>query len=95
MGLPVTKVHNYSPEEYFAISEEAESRYEYEHGKILDMGTTSEPHNDLVFNLTRLLKDATAGKGCKVQFETIRLEVEEAGKYYLPDVMLTCDAKDH
>ena len=95
MGLPATKVHGYTSEEYFEISEEAENRYEYEHGRIIAMGTTSEPHNDLVFNLTRLLKDATVGKGCKVHFETIRLEVEEAGKYYLPDVMLSCDEKDH
>lgn len=95
MGLPVTKTQYYTPEEYFEISETAEFRYEFELGKIVAMGTTSEPHNDLVFNLTRLLKDASKGKGCKVHFETISLEVEKAGKYYLPDVMLTCDEKDH
>lgn len=95
MGLAIEKNQYYSPKEYFDISETAEGLYEYEHGKILAMGTTSEPHNDLVFNLTNLFRQKTRGKGCKAHFETIRLEVEPNGLYYLPDVMLCCDERDH
>ena len=94
MGLTITDQSWYSPEEYFKICETTEMAYEYEQGRILAMGTTTEPHNDLIFNITSLLKQATKERKCKVHFESIQLEVVKGEKYYLPDVMLSCDETD-
>ncbi len=95
MGLPITKEKRYTVEEYFALSEAAEERYEFEYGELVAMGRTTDTHEDLAFNAKTILKRATRKKGCKVHQESVALEVEEKGKYYLPDVMLTCDERDH
>ena len=38
MALPAIKTTHISHEEYFALAEASETRFEYEHGQILDMG---------------------------------------------------------
>ena len=95
MALPISSVKLYTPDEYFDLSESAEERYEYEHGKLVAMGITTDSHEDLAFNTKLALKRATRQRGCKVHKESVALEVEAEGKYYLPDVMLTCDERDH
>ncbi|MEL6624685.1 MAG: Uma2 family endonuclease, partial [Bacteroidota bacterium] len=95
MGQAVTKEKRYSPAEYFKISREAEHRMEYEGGKILNMGTSSDTHSELMLNLAACIKSEVKGKGCKVYAETVKLSLENDDKYYLPDVMLTCDERDH
>lgn len=94
MGLPITKEKRYTVEEYFALSEAAEERYEFEHGELVAMGTTSDLHSELMINMASVLKTAIRGKGCKVYAETVSLEVEPSGRYFLPDVMLSCDERD-
>ena len=95
MGQAVTKEKRYSPSEYFKISREAEHRMEYEDGKILNMGTSSDTHSELMLNLATSIKSKVKGKGCKVYAETVKLSLADEDKYYLPDVMLTCDERDH
>ncbi|MEL6135584.1 MAG: Uma2 family endonuclease [Bacteroidota bacterium] len=95
MGEAAIKQKRYTPTEYFEISSGAEYRLEYEEGQILNMGNTSDAHSELMINTASSLKQAVRGKGCKVYAETVSLEVAEGKKYYLPDVMLTCDARDH
>ena len=91
MGQAVKKEKRYSPFEYFKISREAEYRMEYEDGILMDMGQTTDTHEELAFNLKSSIKKEVKGKACKVYMETVSLEVVEYSKYYLPDVMLTCD----
>ncbi|MEO1417774.1 MAG: Uma2 family endonuclease [Bacteroidota bacterium] len=95
MGQAITKEKRYSPFEYFKISREAEHRMEYEDGILMDMGQTTDTHEELAFNLKSSIKKEVKGKACKVHMETVSLEVAESSKYYLPDVMLTCDERDH
>lgn len=84
-----------TPEQYFALAEASETRLEYVHGEVWDMGQTTDVHADLAFNMTTALKLATKGHGGRVHMATVSLEVEAGGRYYLPDVMLTCDERDH
>ena len=94
MALPITSEKRYTPEAYFDLSESAEERYEYEHGKLVAMGSSTGLHSELMLNAAMALKQAVRGRGCKAYAETVKLEVEADGKYYLPDVMLTCDERD-
>ena len=95
MALPAqTTEKRLSPEAYFAFAARQEGRYEYEHGELVDMGLTESPHSELMINLSSALKQAVKGRPCKVFAETVGLEVEANGRYYLPDVMLSCDERD-
>lgn len=95
MGLPIPQKAYYSPEEYFQFCSTTEEAYEYEHGTLLAMGQTTDTHEDIAFNLKLHLKQATKGQGCRVHKESVSLEVDAANRYFLPDVMLTCDQRDH
>ncbi len=95
MGQPVSTSQFYTLEEYFEISAKSEIRYEYEHGELVGIGRTSDTHSELMINISSMIKSKIKGKGCKVYAETVSLEAEEANSYYLPDVMLTCDPRDH
>ncbi|MEM7660332.1 MAG: Uma2 family endonuclease [Bacteroidota bacterium] len=95
MGLPATKlIQPFTAKDYFTFAEQQEERYEYANGQFVAMGTTSGPHNEIVLNFATTLKAQTRKKGCKVYAESVALEVAQNGKYYLPDVMLTCDERD-
>ena len=95
MGLPAVKQKLATPEEYFALRETSEERYEYQNGEILMMGRTLDAHNELTNNAFAAIKSSVKGRGCKVYTESIAVEVEDGAKYYLPDVFLTCDKRDH
>ena len=96
MGLPAIKLTPpFTAVDFLRFAEKQVERVEYENGRFVAMGTTSGPHNEIVLNLAGILKSLSRKKGCKVYVESVSLEVEKDGKYYLPDVMLTCDARDH
>jgi len=94
MAHPLPDQRHYSPEAYLSLDPEWEHRYEYEHGQLIDRGQTFDTHSELMINIAALLKSQTRGRGCKVYAETVSLEIEPDGVYYLPDVMLTCDPRD-
>lgn len=95
MGLPAMKQTLLTSQEYLKISASAEERYEFESGELVAMGRTSDVHEDLAFNAKLALRSAVKGRNCKVHKESIALEIASENTYYLPDVMLTCDERDH
>ncbi len=95
MGQPISHDHTYTPQQYLELALDSEERLEYVDGAIVAMGKTTDTHGDLAFNMAAELKAAVKGRNCRVHMESISLEVEENGRYYLPDVMLTCDERDH
>lgn len=94
MGLPAMKPTLVTSQEYLKISASAEERYEFESGELVAMGRTSDVHSELVINSASEVKRVVKGRGCKVYAESVGLTVAE-NTYYLPDVMLTCDERDH
>ena len=94
MAYPALENEYFTIEDYLALSESAEISYEYEHGKIVAMGSSSKVHNRLIRNTSNILFQATDKKNCEVFSESIKLEVEKDGVYYLPDVVLSCDHRD-
>lgn len=94
MGLPAMKQTLLTSEEYLKISASAEERYEFESGELVAMWRSSGVHSELVINAASEVKRTVKGRGCKVYAESVSLSVSE-NTYYLPDVMLTCDERDH
>lgn len=81
-------------QEYLKISASAEERYEFESGELVAMGRTSDIHGELAFNAASEVKRLVKGRDCKVYTVSVGLSISE-NTYYLPDVMLTCDERDH
>ena len=79
---------------YFELSAQSEERHEFEAGEMVAMGRTSLRHSALMLNAATALRQATQGRSCLVLAETVSVEVQADTHYFLPDVLLTCDAED-
>lgn len=88
--------HTHTAEEYFAIDESSEFRYEYINGDIYAMAGSSTNHNVIGGNIFASLREAIkkAGKGCRTYMSDVRLYISNRNRYYYPDVMLTCHEDD-
>jgi Uma2 family endonuclease len=82
-----------SPEEYLAWESQQDIKHEYENGKIIAMTGGTIPHSQISANLAALLIPHLRGKGCKVAISDAKV-VTKSGKYYYPDLVVTCDERD-
>lgn len=82
-----------SPEEYLAWESQQDIKHEYENGKIIAMTGGTIPHSQISANLAALLIPHLRGKGCKVAISDAKV-VAKSGKYYYPDLVVTCDERD-
>lgn len=94
MAYPALENEYYTVEDYLTISDSAEIGYEYEHGKIVAMGSSSKIHNRLIRNASNILFQAIDKEKCDVFSESVKVEAEKDGVFYLPDVVLSCDKRD-
>ncbi|WP_013322152.1 Uma2 family endonuclease [Gloeothece verrucosa] len=83
-----------TPEEYLQWEEQQEIKYEYLDGEVYAMTGGTLPHNDLALNLASILKNHVRGRGCKVQISDGKVKVSEAGPFFYPDVVVSCDERD-
>ncbi len=83
-----------SVEEYFEMEKHSEVRHEYYDGEVFAMAGTSLNHNEIIQNIAGILSPIFRPKGCKVLFESVKLEAIKHFYYPYPDLMLTCDAED-
>lgn len=82
-----------SPQEYLAWESEQDTKHEYENGKIIAMTGGTIPHSQISANLAALLIPHLRGKGCKVAISDAKVTTP-SGKYYYPDLVVTCDDRD-
>lgn len=88
------KIQLMTPQEYLEWEEKQLIKYEYINGQVFAMTGGTIPHNEIAVNLTTTLKNHLRGKGCKVLMADAKVGVSEAGPFYYPDVMVTCNEKD-
>jgi Uma2 family endonuclease len=82
-----------SPEAYLDWESQQDGKYEYENGKIIAMTGGTIPHSQIPLNLGALLLAHFRGKGCKVSVSDAKVSIKN-GKYYYPDVVVSCDERD-
>jgi Uma2 family endonuclease len=82
-----------SPEEYLAWEAKQDLKHEYENGKIIAMTGGTIPHSQITANFSALLIPHLRGKGCKVAVSDAKVTTK-SGKYYYPDLVVTCDRRD-
>lgn len=82
-----------SPEAYLIWESEQESKNEYENGYIIAMTGGTIPHSQISANFAALLIPHLRDKGCKVAISDAKVAIK-SGKYYYPDLVVTCDERD-
>lgn len=82
-----------SPAEYLIWEAAQELKHEYENGKIIAMTGGSIPHSQIAANFSALLIPHLRGKGGKVAVSDAKVSIK-SGKYYYPDIVVTCDERD-
>jgi len=83
-----TRPRTYTPGEYLALEETAEFRSEYHQGEIIPMTGGSFNHNELVTNLTALLKPVLRQQGCRFYSSDVRLWIPRYTRFTYPDAMV-------
>lgn len=81
---------SYTPEEYLALEEVAESRHEYFEGQIYMMAGGSSDHSLITVNLASELRQQLKRKPCRVFNSDLRLHVQDTTLFTYPDVMVIC-----
>jgi Uma2 family endonuclease len=82
-----------SPEEYLAWEAKQDGKYEYENGEIIAMTGGTIPHSQIPLNLGAVMLARLRGKGCKISISDAKV-LTRSGKYYYPDVVVSCDDRD-
>jgi Uma2 family endonuclease len=81
----------YTPEQYLALEEKAESKSEYRNGEIVPMAGGTTNHNTITLNMTLSVKLALKGQPYKVFMNDVRLWIDRDRIYTYPDVMVIRD----
>lgn len=80
----------FTPDEYFALDASSERKSEYYDGVAVAMAGASPRHNHLVQNLTRLLGNQLAPRGCFVAAADQRVRLAATKAWVYPDVVVSC-----
>jgi Uma2 family endonuclease len=87
-ALPKNK--KYTPAEYLALEEKAETRSEYWNGEIIAMAGGNINHQQIVANVSRVLGNKLYGK-CRVFPSEMKVWVKKRNKFFYPDLTVICD----
>lgn len=85
---------NYTEMEFLNMEWEDCIRYEYWDGQLVAMDGATLRHNEIVFNLTAILKSISRDKKCKTFFSDVFLKIKNDTTYFLPDILFTCHPDD-
>jgi Uma2 family endonuclease len=80
----------YTPTEYLALEEAAETKSEYFQGQIFAMSGGSINHNRIAISICTMLDVAFQGKPCEVFSSDVKVWVEANSLYTYPDAMVVC-----
>jgi Uma2 family endonuclease len=83
-----------SPEEYLEGEKISQIKHEYIDGEVYAMAGASDAHTTIALNLATMLLTNLRGSGCRVYMSDMKAQVHRKSRYYYPDVMVSCDARD-
>lgn len=84
------KKQKYTPSEYLALEEKAETRSEYWNGEIVAMSGARIEHQQIVANITEFLGAKVRGR-CRVFPSEMKVWVKKRDKFFYPDIAIICD----
>lgn len=87
----VLKPNRLTHEEYFALEQAEDQRFEYIAGEVFSMAGGSESHALIGANIIIGLGSALRGKPCRVYNADMKLYIHEHDKFCYPDVQVLCE----
>lgn len=87
------RVITYTYEQYLELEQETGLRHEFYFGEVFAMAGGSLAHNLLCNRLNAMALDQMPS-GCLSFSSDLKLQVVPRGKYYYPDVIVTCHPQD-
>jgi Uma2 family endonuclease len=91
---PAPKYNYISPEQYLQMERAADAKHEYYNGEVFAMAGASVPHNDVAYNINRLVASFIHGKGCKLYGSDFRIHIPERSLFTYPDFSIVCGKAD-
>lgn len=85
------KNKKFTIEEYFALEEELNQKFEYVDGEIFDMTGGTVNHGLISTNTTTTLSLLFRDQTCTVFNSDVKLQVESINNYFYPDAMVLCE----
>ncbi len=83
-----------TPDDYLQLEAESATKHEYIDGEVYAMAGASDNHVTIALNLATLLRSHVRGTGCRAYISDMKARIEARNRFYYPDVMVTCDARD-
>jgi Uma2 family endonuclease len=80
-----------SHEEYFALEQREDWRYEYLAGEVFAMAGGSESHALIGMNVGAQLAFAMRDKPCRVYGSDMKVRIDAVDKFCYPDVQVVCE----
>ena len=80
----------FTPSEYLALEEKAETKSEYWNGEIVAMSGAKIDHQQITMNISRVLGNKLYGK-CRVFPIEMKVWVKKRNKFFYPDITIICD----
>ena len=93
--LAVIEKRRYTPEEYLALEDAAETRSEYRNGEIIPMTGGTTNHNRISLNLAGSINLAFVQADYEVFMADVKLWIPDEQVYTYPDVMVVAGAVDY
>jgi Uma2 family endonuclease len=87
---PEPKYNYVSPEAYLAMERDSLEKHEYLKGEVFAMSGASNQHNDIAYNINRIIAPFLHGKGCKLYGSDFRIHIPENSLYTYPDFSIVC-----
>lgn len=94
MNYPLSSASSFTWESYLELESQADTRYEYHDGTIVNMAGASNRHNKICGNCYVQVRQAVRSSSCETFAMEVKLFRYQSPRYLYPDVMLTCNPLD-
>jgi len=87
---PAPKYNYISPEDYLEMERASDTKHEYFRGEVFAISGASPEHNDIAYNINRVIAPYLHGKGCKLYGSDFRIHIPENSLFTYPDFSIVC-----
>ena len=85
----------FDPHAYLAWEDQQAEKHEYVAGEVFAMVGARREHVVVAGNIYAALKHRLRGGPCQAYVADLKLRIAAADAFFYPDVMVSCDARDH
>lgn len=85
----------FDPDAYLSWEEHQPEKHEFFQGEVFAMVGARREHVVVALNIAAALKQRLRGGPCQAYISDMKLHVSAVDAFFYPDVMVSCDPRDH